>query len=122
MIVNFSVKISRKSTIGWDWRATGLRSECRMHPSEAIADMAFAIDAWASFRSVAGAVANALEHVSNNVAKMLTNRKAATGRIMDTDFAMEVAVSSTAQMLMQSSTSMLKQASAVTQMTLSLIS
>lgn len=93
-----------------------------MHPSEAIADMAFAIDVWASFRSVAGAVANALEHASNNVANMLTNTKAATGRIMDTDFAMEVAVSSTAQMLMQSSTSMLKQASAVTQMTLSLIS
>ncbi|MEV4780118.1 Lateral flagellin [Burkholderia sp. LMU1-1-1.1] len=92
------------------------------HASEAIEDMSSAIDAWASFRSAAGAVANTLEHASNNAANMLTNTQAATGRIMDTDYAMEFAASSTAQMLMQSSTSMLKQASSTSQLTLSLIS
>lgn len=92
------------------------------HASDAIADMSSAIDSWAAIRSAAGAVANTLEHASNNAANMLINTQAATGRIMDTDYAMEVAASSTAQMLMQSSTSMLKQASSATQLTLSLIS
>jgi len=92
------------------------------HASDAIADMSSAIDSWAALRSAAGAVANTLEHASNNVANMLANTQAATGRIMDTDYAMEVATSSTAQMLMQSSTSMLKQASSAIQLTLSLIS
>lgn len=92
------------------------------HASDAIADMSSAIDSWAALRSAAGAVANTLEHASNNAANMLINTQAATGRIMDTDYAMEVAASSTAQMLMQSSTSMLKQASSATQLTLSLIS
>lgn len=92
------------------------------HASDAIADMSSAIDSWAALRSAAGALANTLEHASNNAANMLINTQAATGRIMDTDYAMEVAASSTAQMLMQSSTSMLKQASSATQLTLSLIS
>jgi flagellin len=92
------------------------------HASDAIADMSSAIDSWAALRSAAGAVANTLEHASNNAANMLINTQAATGRIMDTDYAMEVAASSTAQMLMQSSTSMLKQASSAIQLTLSLIS
>ena len=92
------------------------------HPSDAIADMSFAIDVWASLRSAAGAVANTLEHASSNLANMLINTRAATGRIRDTDYASETANLTSAQMLMQSSTAMLKQGSSTAQLTLSLIS
>lgn len=92
------------------------------HPSDAIADMNFAIDSWASFRSAAGAIANTLEHAYSNASNMLTNTKASQGRIMDTDYASETAVATSSQMLMQASTAMLKQSSSTTQLTLSLIS
>ena len=92
------------------------------HASEAIEDMSSAIDAWASFRSATGAVANALAHASNNLGNMLTNTQAATGRIMDADYATESANATSSQMLMQASTSMLKQSSSASQLTLSLIS
>ena len=92
------------------------------HASEAIKDMSSAIDAWASFRSATGAVANALAHASNNLGNMLTHTQAATGRIMDADYATESANATSSQMLMQASTSMLKQSSSASQLTLSLIS
>ena len=92
------------------------------HASEAIEGMSSAIDAWASFRSATGAVANALAHASNNLGNMLTNTQAATGRIMDADYATESANATSSQMLMQASTSMLKQSSSASQLTLSLIS
>lgn len=92
------------------------------HASEAIADMSFAIDVWAGLRSAAGAIANTLEHASNNLTTILANTRAATGRIMDTDYATESANATSSQMLMQASTSMLKQSSSASQLTLSLIS
>lgn len=92
------------------------------HASEAIADMSFAIDAWANLRSATGAVANTLEHAYSNASNMLTNTKASQGRIMDTDYASETAIATSSQMLMQASTAMLKQTSSTTQLTLALIS
>jgi flagellin len=92
------------------------------HSSDAIADMSFAIDSWASLRSAAGAIANTLEHASNNLATMLTNTKASQGRVMDTDYASETAVATSSQMLMQASTAMLKQSGSTIELTLSLIS
>jgi flagellin len=92
------------------------------HASKAIDDMSQAIDAWAGVRSATGAVSNTLEHAYNNLATMLSNTKAAAGRIMDTDYATETANATSSQMLMQSSTSMLKQSNSAAQLTLSLIS
>ena len=92
------------------------------HASEAIEDMSSAIDSWASFRSAAGAVANTLAHASNNLGNMLTNTRAATGRVMDADYATESANATSSQMLMQASTAMLKQSSSASRLTLSLIS
>nr|WP_307727296.1 flagellin [Massilia litorea] len=55
-------------------------------------------------RSGLGAAANRLEHVYNNLANVSTNSKAATGRIMDTDFATESSNMTAKQMLMQAGT------------------
>jgi flagellin len=92
------------------------------HASDAIDNMSQAINAWAGVRSATGAVANTLEHAYNNLSTMLSNTTAAKGRIMDTDYATESANATSSQMLMQSGTSMLRQANSTAQLTLSLIS
>ena len=72
-------------------------------------------------RSSLGAVQNRLEHTFNNLANMVGNTTDASGRIMDTDYASESSNMSSQQILMQASTAMLKQASSMNQMVLSLI-
>ncbi|QAU24286.1 Lateral flagellin [Dyella sp. M7H15-1] len=72
-------------------------------------------------RSALGAVQNRLEHTFNNLANMVGNTTDATGRIMDVDYASESANMSSQQILLQASTAMLKQASSMNQMVLSLI-
>lgn len=90
--------------------------------SEAIDITEKAINAWAGVRSALGAIGNRLEHSHNNAANLLTNTESARGRIMDTDYATEAAQQATQQMLMQSSTSMLKQTQSLAQMAIALIS
>ncbi|WP_415583661.1 flagellin, partial [Janthinobacterium lividum] len=51
--------------------------------------LATAIDSVSTVRSALGATANRLDHVNTNLSNIATNTKAATGRIMDTDFATE---------------------------------
>jgi flagellin len=72
-------------------------------------------------RSGLGAAANRLEHVYNNLANISTNTKAATGQIMDVDFASESANMTSNQMLLQASTAMLKQSNSMSSMVMSLL-
>ncbi|MGE5451497.1 MAG: flagellin [Acidobacteriota bacterium] len=80
-----------------------------------------AIDAVGTVRSQLGAAANRLDHVYNNLANIRTNTDAAKGRIMDVDYASETANMTAKQMLMQASTSMLKQSNSMSQMVMSLM-
>ncbi len=57
----------------------------------------------------------------NNLANISTNTKAATGQIMDVDFASESANMTSNQMLLQASTAMLKQSNSMSSMVMSLL-
>jgi flagellin len=80
-----------------------------------------AIDAVGTVRSGLGAAANRLDHVYNNLANISTNSKAATGRIMDVDFATESSNMTSSQMLLQAGTAMLKQTNSMSSMVMSLL-
>ncbi|SEN13450.1 flagellin [Duganella sp. CF517] len=83
--------------------------------------LATAIDSVSTVRSSLGAVSNRLEHVNNNLANVSTNTKAATGRIMDTDFATESSNMTSSQMLLQAGTAMLKQSNSTSSLVMSLL-
>lgn len=83
--------------------------------------LATALDKVGTVRSGLGAAANRLEHVHNNLANISTNTKAATGQIMDVDFATESANMTSNQMLLQASTAMLKQSNSMSSMVMSLL-
>ncbi|POA99953.1 Lateral flagellin [Chromobacterium sinusclupearum] len=72
-------------------------------------------------RSVMGAAANRLDHVVNNLNNVNNNTLAAKGRIMDTDYAVESSSMTAKQMLMQASTSMLKQSGSMNSLAMSLL-
>ncbi|MEV4777985.1 flagellin [Burkholderia sp. LMU1-1-1.1] len=80
-----------------------------------------AIDDVATVRSALGAASNRLDHVYNNLANVSTNTKAATGRIMDTDFATESSNMTSSQMLLQAGTAMLKQSNSTSSLVMSLL-
>jgi len=80
-----------------------------------------AIDNVGTVRSQLGAAANRLDHVNNNLSNIATNTKAATGRIMDTDFATESSNMTSSQMLLQAGTAMLKQSNSLSSMVMSLL-
>ncbi|RCW70512.1 flagellin [Pseudorhodoferax soli] len=86
-----------------------------------LADLDAALTAVGKFRSTLGAASNRLEHVFNNLGNMSLNTQAASGRIMDVDYASESANMTTKQMLMQAGTSMLKQSNSMSQLALSLL-
>ncbi|QPF74183.1 Lateral flagellin [Roseateles sp. DAIF2] len=72
-------------------------------------------------RSKLGAGANRLDHVYNNLQNMSTNVSQAKGRIMDVDYATETSNMTTKQMLMQASSSMLKQSNSMSGLVMSLL-
>jgi flagellin len=80
-----------------------------------------AIDAVGTVRSALGAIANRLDHVYNNLSNISTNTQAATGRIMDTDFAAESSNMTSSQMLLQAGTAMLKQSNSTSSLVMSLL-
>jgi flagellin len=80
-----------------------------------------AINDVSTLRSALGAAANRLDHVNNNLSNIATNTKAATGRIMDTDFATESSNMTSSQMLLQAGTAMLKQSNSMSSMVMSLL-
>lgn len=72
-------------------------------------------------RSGLGAAANRLDHVYNNLSNISSNTKAATGLIMDVDFASESANMTSNQMLLQAGTAMLKQTNSQASLVMSLL-
>ena len=80
-----------------------------------------AIDAVGTTRSALGAAGNRLDHVATNLANVSTNTQAASGRIMDTDFATESSNMTASQMLLQAGTAMLKQSNSMSSMVMSLL-
>ena len=75
----------------------------------------------ASERASLGATQAQLESTVRNLANVAENTAAATGRIMDTDYAAETANLTKAQILQQAATSILAQANAQPQAVLSLL-
>jgi flagellin len=86
-----------------------------------IASLSSAIDAVSTVRSALGAASNSLDHVYNNLSNISTNTTAATGRLMDTDFAAESSNMTSEQMLLQAGTAMLKQSNSTSSLVLSLL-
>ena len=86
-----------------------------------ITKLSDAIDAVATVRSALGAASNRLDHVYNNLSNISSNTEAASGRIMDVDFATESAKMTSNQMLMQAGTAMLKQSNSMSSMVMSLL-
>jgi flagellin len=80
-----------------------------------------ALDDVGEVRSQLGAAQNRLTHTFNNLQNMSTNTTDARGRIMDVDYASETANMTSKNILMQASTSMLRQSSQMSQMVLSLL-
>lgn len=89
--------------------------------SSSIGVLQAALDETSALRSALGASANRLEHTFNNLGNMLQNTDVARGRIMDVDYASATSEMSKQQMLMQASTSLLKQTSQMSQMVASLL-
>ncbi len=79
------------------------------------------LDTIGTMRAELGAGANRLDHVYNNLQNMKTNVDQAKGRIMDVDYATETSNMTTKQMLMQASSSMLKQSNSMSGMVMSLL-
>ncbi|AQR69125.1 Lateral flagellin [Janthinobacterium sp. LM6] len=99
--------------------ATG--TELTASANAAIGSLVSAIDSIGVVRSALGAAANRLDHVNSNLSNISTNTKAATGRIMDVDFATESSNMTSSQMLLQAGTAMLKQSNSMSSMVMSLL-
>ena len=89
--------------------------------STAISNLTDAINKVGTVRSSIGAAANRLDHINTNLGNISSNTKAATGRIMDVDFATESANMTSNQMLLQAGTAMLKQSNSMSSMVMSLL-
>lgn len=87
----------------------------------AIDDLADVLDSIGAVRAQLGASSNRLESVYNNLGNQRTQTEASKGRIMDVDYAAETANMTKNQMLLQASTSMLKQSSSMSQLVMSLM-
>ncbi|WP_306394366.1 flagellin [Telluria beijingensis] len=107
------------ATANYSSATTG--TELTSSANSTIANLEDALASVNKVRSGLGAAANRLEHVYNNLANISTNTKAATGQIMDVDFASESANMTSNQMLLQASTAMLKQSNSMSSMVMSLL-
>ncbi|KIA81525.1 Lateral flagellin [Chromobacterium piscinae] len=90
-------------------------------PATIIDTLNTAMDNVSNVRSALGANSNRLDHVVNNLNNVNNNTLAAKGRIMDTDYAVESSTMTAKQMLMQASTSMLKQSGSMNSLAMSLL-
>jgi flagellin len=86
-----------------------------------ITKLATAIASVSKVRSDIGATNNRLDHINTNLMNVSNNTKAATGRIMDADFATESSTMTSSQMLLQAGTAMLKQSNSMSSMVMSLL-
>lgn len=101
--------------------AAGTEIETQDSARDYIATLETAIASTSMFRSALGASANRLEHTFNNLGNMIQNTEVARGRILDVDYASATSEMTKQQMLMQTSTALLKQASQMGQMVASLL-
>jgi flagellin len=126
MTVNLATDVSQvvsdvsAATANYSSASTGA-TELTSTANATIGLLNTAIDSVSKVRSGLGAAANRLEHVYNNLANISTNSKAATGRIMDVDFATESSDMTSNQMLLQAGTAMLKQTNSMSSMVMSLL-
>jgi len=109
------------SAVSTNYDAATTGTELTASANSTIGDLEDALASVNKVRSGLGAAANRLEHVYNNLANISTNTKAATGQIMDVDFASESATMTSNQMLLQASTAMLKQSNSMSSMVMSLL-
>ena len=86
-----------------------------------ITKLSTAIENVSTVNSALGAAANRLDHINNNLSNISSNTKAASGRIMDVDFATESSSMTASQMLLQAGTAMLKQSNSMSSMVMSLL-
>jgi len=89
--------------------------------STTITTIQTALDSVGALRSAFGAAANRLDYVHSNLSTMISGTDAAKGRIMDVDYATESANMTSKQILMQAGSAMLKQASQMNQLIVSLV-
>jgi flagellin len=104
-----------------NYAAAGTGTELTSAANATIGSLETALASVGKVRSGLGAAANRLEHVYNNLANISTNSKAATGLIMDVDFATESSNMTSNQMLLQAGTAMLKQTNSMSSMVMSLL-
>jgi flagellin len=125
MSVNLSADMASLATnvgsasVNYGGAATG--TELTSAANATITSLETALASVGKVRSGLGAAANRLEHVYNNLANISTNSKAATGLIMDVDFASESSNMTSSQMLLQAGTAMLKQTNSMSSMVMSLL-
>lgn len=127
MSVNLSTAISQvvsdvsSATVNYSSTTTGSELTAGTNANTTIGKLETALASVNKVRSDLGAAANRLEHVYNNLSNISTNSKAATGLIMDVDFASESANMTSNQMLLQAGTAMLKQSNSMSSMVMSLL-
>ncbi|CAN7601371.1 flagellin [Pseudoduganella sp. LjRoot289] len=112
---------STYDTFGIERRGTGTDLVIASAASTTIAMLDDAIDVVARVRSSLGAAANRLDHVASNLEQSQVNNSAATGRIMDADYAQESASMLAQQMLMQSGTVVLRRANRISSLLMQLL-
>ncbi|USX23411.1 Lateral flagellin [Oxalobacteraceae bacterium OTU3REALA1] len=106
---------------GTDGTASASNAAGQTAANTTIETISTAIDQVGGIRSSLGAAANRLDHIYNNLSNISSNTKAATGRIMDTDFATESSNMTSSQMLLQAGTAMLKQSNSTSSLVMSLL-
>jgi flagellin len=104
-----------------NYGTAGVGTELTSAANATIGSLETALASVGKVRSGLGAAANRLDHVYNNLANISTNSKAATGLIMDVDFATESSNMTSSQMLLQAGTAMLKQTNSMSSMVMSLL-
>ena len=109
------------ATVSTNYTAPAVGTELTGAANATIDTIKSAIDALGATRSALGGAANRLDHVYNNLSNISSNTQAATGRIMDVDFATESSNMTSNQMLMQAGTAMLKQTNSMSSMVMSLL-
>ncbi|MDI3296594.1 flagellin [Janthinobacterium tructae] len=101
--------------------ASTVTTELTLTANATITLLSTAIDNVSTVNSALGAAANRLDHINNNLSNISSNTKAASGRIMDVDFATESSSMTASQMLLQAGTAMLKQSNSMSSMVMSLL-
>jgi flagellin len=121
LATDLSSVVSDVSGATANYSAATTGTELTSSANATIGKLSDALDSVNKVRSGLGAAANRLDHVYNNLSNISSNTKAATGLIMDVDFASESANMTSNQMLLQAGTAMLKQTNSMSSMVMSLL-